>query len=244
MLQMYIKHNKSRLSSLSSLSQWNDKLFISYFSCNSMTAESGIHQIEQVQEIKDIGVTVDSLLSFKQHIYRKIDTTNKIIGITRRSYKYLDTEMFIPLYKCLKRSHFDYAVTVWDPYILKLIDDIESVQRRATVLIPEIKKLSYPERLQKLGLPTLAYRRVRGKMIEVFKIISNIYDDKVTTNILTMRLNNSNMGLRGHDYTLEQKRIYKPVYKKIISQIELSNYGIHYQSMLLDLNPEISLRID
>ena len=27
-------------------------------------------------------------------------------------------------------------------------------------------------------------------MIEVFKIISNIYDDKVTTNILTMRLNN------------------------------------------------------
>ena len=25
------------------------------------------------------------------------------------------------------------TVTVWDPYILKLIDDIESVQRRANV---------------------------------------------------------------------------------------------------------------
>ena len=44
-------------------------------------------------------------------------------------------------------------------YILKLIDDIESVQRRGTVLIPEIKNLSFPERLQKLGQPTLAYRR-------------------------------------------------------------------------------------
>ena len=87
-------------------------------------------------------------------------------------------------------------------------------------------------------------------MIEVFKTISNIYDDKVTTNILTMRLNNSNMGLRGHDYTLEQKRIsffvlilhtglyiYINQYVKIIFQIELSNYGINYQSMLLDLNP-------
>ena len=84
-------------------------------------------------------------------------------------------------------------------------------------MIPEIKKLSYPERLQKLGLPTLAYRRARGEMIEVFKIISNIYDDKVTTNILTMRLNNSNMGLRGHDYTLEQKRIYKSVCKNYFS---------------------------
>ena len=141
--------------------------------------------------------------------------------------------MFIPLYKCLIRSHFDYAVTVWDPYILKLIDDIESVQRRATVLIPEIKKLSYPERLQKLGLPTLAYRHARGEMIELFKIISNIYDDKVTTNILTMRLNNSNMGLRGHDYTLEQ---YINQYVKIIFRIELSNYGINYQSMLLRID--------
>ena len=34
-----------------------------------------------------------------------------------------------------------------------------------------------------------------------------------------MRLNNSNMGLRGHDYTLEQKRIYtcKPVCKNYFS---------------------------
>ena len=94
-------------------------------------------------------------MSFKHRIYRKIDAANKIIGIIRRSYKYLDTEMFIPLYKCLIRSHFDYAVSVWDPYILKLIDDIESVQRSATVLIPAIKNLSYPEKLQKLGLPTL-----------------------------------------------------------------------------------------
>ena len=74
-------------------------------------------------------------------------------------------------------------------------------------------------------------------MIEIFKIISNIYDDKVTTNILTRRLNNSNMGeLRGHDYTLEQKRIYKPVRKNYFSNIELSNYGTNRQSMLSDLN--------
>ena len=83
--------------------------------------------------------------------------------------------MFIPLCKCLIRSRFDYAVTVWDPYFLKISDDIKSVQIRATIFIPEIKKLSYPERLQKLGLPTLAYRRTSGEMIEEFKIISSIY---------------------------------------------------------------------
>ena len=38
--------------------------------------------------------------------------------------------------------------------------DIEDVQRRATKLIPEIKNLNYPERLRKLKLPTLSYRRI------------------------------------------------------------------------------------
>ena len=64
--------------------------------------------------------------------------------------------MFIPLYKYLIRSHFDYGVTVWDPYVLKFVDVIKFLQRRATDLIPEIKNLSYPERLQKLSLSTLA----------------------------------------------------------------------------------------
>ena len=79
-----------------------------------------------------------------------------------------------------------------------LVDDIESVQRRATAIIHELKNLSYSERLQKIGLPTLAYRRAaraRGEMIEVYKITRNIYDDRVTTNFLTMKDKNKYMGL-------------------------------------------------
>ena len=43
------------------------------------------HQILQVGEFKDIGVTVNSLLILKQHICKEIDTANMIIGIIRRS---------------------------------------------------------------------------------------------------------------------------------------------------------------
>ena len=42
---------------------------------------------------------------------------------------------------------------------------------RLTKLIPGFKSLSYEERLQKLKLPTLKYRRLRGDMIEVCKIL-------------------------------------------------------------------------
>ena len=86
--------------------------------------------------------------------------------------------------------------------MIKFIESVESVQRRATKLIPKIKNLTYPERL-----PTLLYRRVRGDMIEVYKIISNIYDSNTSQNILNFREKNS-INLRGHQFTLEHKRLY------------------------------------
>lgn len=52
------------------------------------------------------------------------------------------------------------------------IENIENVQRRATKLIPSLKNLEYADRLRKLKMPTLKYRR---HMIETFgKIVKNL----------------------------------------------------------------------
>ena len=66
---------------------------------------------------------------------------------------------------------------------MKYIKAIESVQRRETKMIPTIKDFSYTEKLKKLKLPTLAYRRARGDMIDVYKIVTDIYDPKTTNNL-------------------------------------------------------------
>ena len=78
------------------------------------------------------------------------------------------------------RHHLEYAATIWNPYKKGYVDDLEKVQRRATKLLQDISHLSYPERLAALNLPIWAYRRNRGDMIETFKILSNIYDSRVT----------------------------------------------------------------
>ena len=189
---------------LSKLCTWSKKWLLKFHpkKCSCLTIGKKLespsysydlssHITEQVKSIKDIGITMDSELSFDKHINIKIDTANKIVGIIRQSYRYLNCEIFLPLYICLVRSHFDYAVSVWDPYKVKHITDIEleDVQRRATKLIPEIKKICYPERLKKLNLPTLAYRRIRGQMIEVYKIINNIHNSKVSDKLLAFRKN-------------------------------------------------------
>ena len=47
-----------------------------------------------------------------------------------------------------------------------------------------MRDLSYIERLKLLKLPTLAYRRLRVDMIEVYTIIHNIYDHESVPNSL------------------------------------------------------------
>jgi hypothetical protein len=57
-------------------------------------------------------------------------------------------------------------VAVWSPYTKKDIELKEKEQRRATQQKPSLKQLSYTDRLKKLKMPTLKYRRLRGDMIQ------------------------------------------------------------------------------
>ena len=58
----------------------------------------------------------------------------------------------------------------------KDIHSIESIQRRATKMIPGLTDMTYEERLKTLKLPTLVYRRMRGDIIEAYKLVTKKYD--------------------------------------------------------------------
>ena len=53
---------------------------------------------------------------------------------------------------------------------------LEAVQRRATKQLPAYGNMTYEDRLRRLNLPSLAYRRLRGDAIETFKIATGKYD--------------------------------------------------------------------
>ena len=65
-------------------------------------------------------------------------------------------------------------------------------------MIPELKHLEYEKRLEAMNLPSLAYRRHRGDMIETFKYLHGIY--KVQEKIL--KLKPTNHGTRSNGFTL------------------------------------------
>ena len=104
--------------------------------------------------------------------------------VIRRTYKFLDTKTFKFLYTALVRPHTEYASQVWNLYLKKKkkkhIDQLENVLRRATKSILGLSNLTYEERLRKIDLPTLTYRRFCGDMIETYTILTEKYDSEVS----------------------------------------------------------------
>ena len=62
----------------------------------------------------------------------------------------LDTMLKIELAQEAGMTHIEYANLVWSPYLMKHITALETVQLRATKLIPGYKELDYKERLKRL----------------------------------------------------------------------------------------------
>ena len=96
--------------------------------------------------------------------------------MVRRSYTFLDKDTLLKLFKSLVRPHLEYAHSVWPVTYKKDMTLIENVQRRATRMVPELKGLEYEERLCALKLPSMAYRRIRGDVIEAYKYTHNMYN--------------------------------------------------------------------
>ena len=93
-------------------------------------------KLEFTTEEKDLGVIIDRKLNFLSDIVTQVKKANKMMGLIRRSYTYLDVTSFGYLFNSLVRPHLEYCVSIWHPLLKKDEELIENVLRRATKLIP------------------------------------------------------------------------------------------------------------
>ena len=95
-----------------------------------------------------------------------------VVGCQGRSFTCLNRMMITKLYKAMIRPVIEYGNSVWGPFYKGDKVKIEKLQRRVSKLVPELRQLPYPERLNQLKLPTLAYRRTRGDLIMIYKLLT------------------------------------------------------------------------
>ena len=125
-------------------------------------------------EQKDLGITVHRSLKVETHVNRVVKKAFGMLAFINHCIEYRSWEVMLRLYKALVRPNLEYCVQFWSPNYRKDINKLERVQRRFTRMLPGFKHLEYKERLRKLGLYSLERRRLRGDLIEVFKMLKGI----------------------------------------------------------------------
>ena len=151
---------------------------------------------------RDLGVLIESNCKVSEQCIKAVKKANSMLGLINRKIKYKSKDVITRLYKALVRPHLEYCIQAWNPYLQKDIHLLEGVQRRALKLINGFKYISYEQRLDKTGLTTLEERRVRGDLIEVFKIANGL--DKLDFDRFFKK--SSSNYLRGHSCKLVKGR--------------------------------------
>ena len=64
---------------------------------------------------------------------------NQVIGMIRRNITYKENSLIVPLYKAIVIHHLEYCIHAWSPYIRKDRYMLDTIQRRATKLIPGLR---------------------------------------------------------------------------------------------------------
>ena len=115
-------------------------------------------QIEHVFEEKDLGIIIETDLTFDVYVSEKIRKANNMLGFIRRSFSYLTADVLLSLYKAFVRHLVEYGAPVWSGRLKKSqVRAIKKIPMRATEIIEGMSYIDHGERLKHLRLPTLSY---------------------------------------------------------------------------------------
>jgi len=200
-----VKDGEELQKGLNTLYQWSqtwlmefnmDKCVCIHVGKNNINYEYhlGTTKLNNSVKEKELGVIIDNSLNFSDQCAATVKKANRMLGVLRRKVKYKSKEVVVRLYKALVRPVLEYCVQLWNPIYKGDINALEGVQRRALKMVNGFYRLSYTDRLIKTGLPSLSKRRVRGDLIQMYKIATG----QSKLNAGSMFTFSGNSVLRGH----------------------------------------------
>ena len=119
---------------------------------------------------KDLGINICSNLKSSSHVTEIGRKANQRINLIFRSFVSRNRIFMTKLYITYVRPLVEYNTSVLSPHQVCDINAVEKVQRYFTRALLG-GNLSYQDRLLKLGLRTLEYRRMYFDLCEAYKLL-------------------------------------------------------------------------
>ena len=131
------------------------------------------HNITPSTSHKDLGILFTNTLNWVEHCNLMTSRAYRQLGLLRRTFPSPNISARKKLYLSLIRSKLTYCSPVWRPSLIKHIELLETVQRRATKFILNNSELDYKSRLVHLNIfPLMLWYELADIMLLV-KCIKN-----------------------------------------------------------------------
>ncbi len=86
-----------------------------------------VTNIESVQCVNDLGVTIASSFKFSQQCKEAADKANKMLAFINGNFSFKNKDVILPLYTSLVRPHLEYDMQFWSPHHAKDIAKLEAL---------------------------------------------------------------------------------------------------------------------
>jgi hypothetical protein len=136
-------------------------------------------QLSIVRSFKYLGVEIAHDFSWESHITSISSKAFSTLGMLRRALHRAPVIVKLTAYKSLCRPALEYACEVWDPFLMKHKELLESVQSRAARFVLDLRGISSVSAAKiDLGLDLLEERRRRSRV----RLFNNILGGPLSDN--------------------------------------------------------------
>lgn len=156
----------------------SNTIVASYFMYNS--------ELDRVTAVKDLGITIDSKLTYQQHIGNMVKSAYKSLGFLIREAKQLrNLKSIIMLYNALVRPRLEYCSLLWHALPKKYTESCEKVQKKFLRFLyfkkynrpPDYNVVRSAHLRQEFEINSLFNRRIIIILLFAYKILNNLAND-------------------------------------------------------------------
>lgn len=163
-------------------------------------------QLERVSTVKDLGILLDSKMTFKDHVAYAVSKASSQLGfLFRYAKKFRDVYCLKALYCSIVRPTLEYSSIIWSPYYQNGIKRVEAIQRKFVRFAlrhlrwrDPLNLPSYGSRCQLIKLESLVSRRNVAKACFVGDLLQGNIDCSTLLSCLDINVRRRN--LRTHSF--------------------------------------------
>lgn len=131
--------------------------------------------LQHINSCQYLGIHIQSNLKWNLQSQYAASKASRVLGFVRRNFHHAPLVTKEKLYHTLVRPHLEYGIAAWDPYLIRDIDMLERVQRKAARFVTGnySRNTSVTAMMEQLGWKSLQARRRAHRLTCLYKIQHN-----------------------------------------------------------------------